>query len=126
MSDSTSPAHTPAPASARAYSPTALPSPLARMLAFGAIIIGGACGMFVGWRFADLQCGGNERVVIVGRAISEPSSQSEDSDSGCKLIIGAGTITGSVIGAGGIAVVSVMTLRAMGEWRKDLEVDVQD
>lgn len=94
------------------------------MLAFGAIIIGGVCGMFVGWQFADLQCGGNERVVIAGKAISEPSSQSEGSDSGCKFIIGAGTVAGSVMGAGGIAVISVMTLRAMGEWRKDLEVDV--
>jgi hypothetical protein len=31
-----------------------------------------------------------------------------------------------VIGAGGVAVVAVLVLRAMAEWRKDLDVDEED
>ncbi len=95
------------------------------MLAFGAILVGGVCGMLVGWRFADLQCGGGERVVIVGRPVPVGTSGSPDDDGGgCGLIIGAGTIGGAVIGAGGVAVVSVMALRAMGEWRTKLATEV--
>ena len=95
------------------------------MLAFGAIMVGGVCGMLVGWRFADLQCGGGERVVIVGRPVLSGTAGSPDDDGGgCGLIIGAGTIGGALIGAGGVAVVSVMALRAMGEWRTRLDTEV--
>jgi hypothetical protein len=74
---------------------SALPSPFARAVAFGAIVIAGLCGALIGWSFVDLQCTG---------ACSTPS--------------GIGAIVGGVTGAVGVAVVAVLTLRAMGEWKR--------
>lgn len=71
---------------------SALPSVFARVLAFGSILVGGIAGGFIGYAFADL--GG-----ISGS------------------LTGAVTFLGAVIGAGGVAVVAVLTLRALGEWR---------
>lgn len=66
----------------------------ARILAFASIIVAGTCGGLIGWAVADLQCHGN-----------------------CATITGVGALVGAVIGAGGVAVVAVLVLRAMGEWR---------
>lgn len=74
---------------------SALPSVRARVLAFIAIVIGGACGVVIGERFAALQC---------TRACSTPE--------------GIGAIVGGVIAATGVGVVAILTLRAMGEWRR--------
>src|SRR5687768_1668170 len=38
---------------------SALPSPLARGIAFAAIVVSGLCGALIGWSFVDLQCEGN-------------------------------------------------------------------
>jgi hypothetical protein len=74
---------------------TALPSPLARAVAFAAIIVAGLCGALIGWSFVDLQCDGN-----------------------CATPGGIGAIVGGLFGAIGVAVVSVLTLRAMAEWKR--------
>ena len=73
---------------------SALPSSGARLLAFGAIVVAGICGGLIGWKVADLQTAGDSAVVpgIVG-------------------------VLGAVFAAGGVAVVAVLVLRAMGEWR---------
>jgi hypothetical protein len=76
------------------YAPTALPSTVARALAFAAILIAGFCGGVIGYAFVDLQCDGN-----------------------CSVLRGLGALTGAVGGAVGVAVVATLTLRAMGEWR---------
>ena len=76
------------------YAPSALPSTGARVLAFVAILIGGLCGGLIGWAFVDLQCTGD-----------------------CGTLAGAVGLFGAVLGAGGVAVVAVLALRAMGEWR---------
>ena len=64
---------------------------------------------------------------MLGRARQYEPPQStaidQDSGSGCQLIIAGGTIAGAAIGASGIAVVSVLVLRAMGEWRKELAIE---
>lgn len=99
---------------ARPYTPTALPSVTARLLAFMAILLGGACGGLIGYSVADLQCGTDEQ-----RTASEPAPDDED----CSAIEGAGALVGAVTGAGGVAVISVLVLRAMAEWRRELEVD---
>lgn len=70
---------------------SALPSVLARALAFGAILVGGAAGGLIGYAFADLGGFGGAAVGLV-------------------------TFLGAVVGAGGVAVVAVLTLRALGEW----------
>jgi hypothetical protein len=75
--------------------PTALPSVGARVLAFAAILLAGAAGAFIGYAFVDLQ--------------------TEGDDTG--LSKGIGLLVGGVLAAGGTAVVAVLTLRAMGEWR---------
>jgi hypothetical protein len=76
------------------YAPSALPPTGARVLAFVAILVGGLCGGLIGWALVDLQCTGD-----------------------CGTQSGLGGLIGAVIGAGGVAVVAVLALRAMGEWR---------
>jgi hypothetical protein len=73
---------------------SALPSPRARALAFGAILLAGACGAVIGWSFVTLQCTGD-----------------------CTTPGGLGAVVGGLVAAGGVAVVAVLTLRAMGEWK---------
>ena len=74
---------------------SALPSPAARALAFAAIIFAGLSGALIGWSFVDLQCEGD-----------------------CTTPGGLGAVVGGVTAAIGVAVVAVLTLRAMGEWRR--------
>ena len=74
---------------------SALPSPAARALAFLAIVVGGLAGGLIGYGFVDLQT---------------------TSDSSVAPAIGA--VVGAVLAAAGVAVVAVLVLRAMGEWRQ--------
>jgi hypothetical protein len=74
---------------------SALPSVRARWLAFGAILFAGAVGALIGSSFVHLTCHGT-----------------------CGTAQGAGAVVGAAFAAGGVAVVSVLVLRAMGEWRK--------
>ena len=76
------------------YSPSALPSTGARVLAFAAILIAGLCGGLIGYAVVDLQCEGD-----------------------CTVASGAAGLAGAVIFAVGVGVVAVLALRAMGEWR---------
>lgn len=80
---------------------SALPSPLARGLAFGAIVLAGLCGALIGWAFVDVQCGGD-----------------------CTTASGIGAIVGGVAAAAGVAVVAVLTLRAMAEWKRVNETEL--
>jgi hypothetical protein len=73
---------------------SALPSVSARAIAFVAILVAGVCGALIGFSYVRLQCTGN-----------------------CATPTGLGAFTGAAIGAGGVAVVAVLTLRAMGEWK---------
>ncbi len=79
---------------ADAYAPTSLPSTGARVLAFVAILVGGLCGGLIGYAITDLQCA-----------------------DGCTGLAGGVGLLGAVVGAVGVGVVSVLALRAMGEWR---------
>jgi hypothetical protein len=74
--------------------PSALPSVRARVLAFLAILVAGACGGLIGYGVVDVQCTGN-----------------------CTTARGWGLLTGAVMGTVGVAVIAVLVLRAMGEWR---------
>ncbi len=75
---------------------SALPSVRSRVAAFAAIIGGGLGGAIIGYAFATLQCP-HHLACVTSRSLS--------------------LWGGSVLGAGGVAVVSVLTLRALGEWR---------
>lgn len=70
---------------------TALPSVVSRVLAFVAVLVGGAAGGLIGYAFGDL---GGFGSVMTGVMI---------------LVFGLGC-------AAGVAVVAVLTLRALGEW----------
>jgi hypothetical protein len=72
----------------------ALPSVATRVLAFAAIVVAGVCGGFIGWAFVDLQCTGD-----------------------CGTPTAIGGLVGAASAAVGVAVVVVLTVRAMGEWR---------
>ncbi len=109
MVDSTSPvgerlplsspdAVSPAPESPRAPIKSALPSTGARLAAFAAIVISGICGGLIGWKVADLSISGDPGIIA-----------------------GLAGLAGAVIGAGGVAVVAILVLRAMGEWRTIVE-----
>ena len=76
------------------YAPSALPSTGARVLAFAAIIVAGLCGGLIGYAVIDLQCEGD-----------------------CTTVSGLGGLFGAVAFAVGVGIVSILALRAMGEWR---------
>lgn len=74
--------------------PSALPSGRARALAVIAVVISGVCGALIGRSFVELQCTGD-----------------------CTTWEGIGLVSGALIASVGVAVVAVLTLRAMDEWQ---------
>jgi len=80
--------------------PSALPSALARVLAFAAIIVAGLCGGLIGFAVADLQCTGD-----------------------CTVPTSLAAVGGAIVAAGGVAVIAVLVLRAMSEWRAQAPLD---
>lgn len=74
---------------------SALPSAVARALAFVSILVGGAAGGLIGYTLVDVQCDGE-----------------------CAVPLGLGISFGSMVSAGGTAIVAVLVLRALGEWRE--------
>ena len=74
---------------------SALPSPAARAAAFVAILLGGVAGGVIGYTLVKLQCSGS-----------------------CDTPKGIGLLIGAVLAAGGMSIVSVLVLRALGEWRQ--------
>lgn len=74
---------------------SALPPVAARIIAFVAILLGGLAGGLIGFALVDLQCEGD-----------------------CGVAKGIGLLVGAVLCAGGMAIVGVLALRAMGEWRE--------
>ena len=81
---------------------SALPSPRARAVAFVAILLGGLVGALIGYLLVDLQCEGN-----------------------CSTPKGLAFLTGAVVAAAGTAVVAVLALRAMGEWKRLREEELR-
>jgi hypothetical protein len=74
---------------------SALPSVRARILAFSSIAVAGGCGGLIGWAFVNLQCQGS-----------------------CDVPKAVGAVSGSLIASVGVAVIAVLGLRAMGEWKR--------
>jgi hypothetical protein len=74
---------------------SAIPSPLARGVAFASILLGGLAGALIGYALVDIQCEGD-----------------------CAVPKGLGLLAGALVAAIGMAIVSVLVLRAMGEWRE--------
>lgn len=82
----------------RAPITSALPPTGARLAAFAAIVVSGICGGLIGWRVAYLSIAGDPGIIP-----------------------GLAGLAGAVIGAGGVGVVAVLVLRAMGEWQTIVE-----
>lgn len=74
---------------------SAIPPVVARVIAFVVILLGGLAGGLIGFALVDLQCDGD-----------------------CTVPKGIGMLAGAVLCAGGMAIVAVLALRAMGEWRE--------
>ena len=74
---------------------SALPSPAARVAAFVSILIGGAAGGLIGYTLVRIQCDGD-----------------------CALPLGIGALVGAIVAAGGMSVVAILVLRAIGEWHE--------
>ena len=72
---------------------SALPSTTARLLAFVSILIAGLAGGLIGYGFVDVQ-GGSSTAAAVG------------------------ALVGAAAAAAGTAVIAVLVLRALGEWRQ--------
>jgi len=66
----------------------------ARLVAVGAVVVAGIAGGLIGFSVVDLQCTGD-----------------------CGTTAALLGVAGAVIAAVGVAVVAVLTLRAMSEWR---------
>ena len=94
----------PAPGPRRA---SALPSVQARVLAFIAILVAGLAGAAIGGSVVNIECHGS-----------------------CTTPVGLGAVVGGATGAGGTGVVATLTLRAMGEWKRisdeELEAELDD
>lgn len=74
---------------------SALPSVGVRAGAFVAILLSGLAGGLIGYSLISLQCDGD-----------------------CGLPKGIGILVGALIAAGGMAIVAVLVMRALGEWRE--------
>lgn len=74
---------------------SAIPPVAARAIAFTVILLGGLAGGLIGYALVDLQCDGD-----------------------CGIAAGLGLLVGALLCAAGMAVVAVLALRAMGEWRE--------
>lgn len=74
---------------------SALPSVGARIGAFAAICLSGLAGALIGYSLIDIQCEGD-----------------------CSTPNGIGLFVGAVLAAGGMAIVAVLVMRALGEWRE--------
>ena len=72
---------------------TAAPPLFARIIAVVAIVLAGLCGGLIGYAVMDLQC-----------------------TDGCTTYAGLVGIGAAILAAGGVAIVAVLTLRAMSEW----------
>jgi len=74
---------------------SALPSVGVRIGAFVAILLSGLAGGLIGYSLISLQCEGD-----------------------CALPKGLGLLVGALVAAGGMAIVAVLVMRAIGEWRE--------
>ena len=74
---------------------SALPSRGARLAAYATVILGGVAGGLIGYALVDVQCSGS-----------------------CETPLGLGAFVGAVVTAGGMSIVAVLVLRALGEWRE--------
>lgn len=74
---------------------SALPAVGVRIAAFAAILLSGLAGALIGYSLIRIQCEGN-----------------------CALPTGIGLFVGAVVAAGGMAIVAVLVMRALGEWRE--------
>ncbi len=74
---------------------TPRPSPLARLLTVASVLVAGACGGLIGWAVADLQCTGD-----------------------CSVQTGIGGLVGALVAALGTALICVLAIQAMAEWRE--------
>lgn len=79
---------------------SAIPSSRARVLAFAAILVGGLCGALIGSSFVRIQC-----------------------EADCTTASGVGGVVGGLVAAVGVAIVAVLVLRAMGEWRRIVDTE---
>jgi len=119
MADVPPPGPASGPRIARAYTPTALPSVTARLLAFLAILLGGLLGGLIGYSITDLQCGNDDNPVEAERLEPDP----DEGEEGCTTWAAGGGLVGAVVFAGGTAILAVLVLRAMSEWRRELELE---
>jgi hypothetical protein len=74
---------------------SALPSVGVRIGAFAAILVSGLAGALIGYSLMALQCDGD-----------------------CGVPKGIGLLVGALVAAGGMAIVAVLVMRAIGEWRE--------
>ena len=74
---------------------SAIPSVRVRVAAFVSICLSGFAGGLIGYSLIEIQCEGD-----------------------CGLATGVGLLVGAVIAAAGMAVVAVLVMRALGEWRE--------
>jgi hypothetical protein len=79
--------------------PPTLPGTGAYVLAFLGVVLAGVFGGIIGWGITDIGCTGN-----------------------CGASTAIGAVVGALVGAGGVAIVAVLVLRAMAEWNRQQQL----
>ncbi|MEL6892620.1 MAG: hypothetical protein AAFP84_13550 [Actinomycetota bacterium] len=74
---------------------SALPPVGVRLGAFAAVCLSGLAGAVIGYSLVSLQCDGD-----------------------CAVPLGIGILVGALIASIGMAIVAVLVMRALGEWRE--------
>lgn len=94
LADSRATAGAGAPVPAAPGPESALPPAAARVIAFVSIVVAGVCGGLIGFALVDIGYAGTSSTPLA-----------------------VGALVGAIVSALGVAVVAVLVLRAMGEWR---------
>ncbi len=85
-------------------------------LAFGLVVAAGVLGGLIGWSLVDATC--SETPPLLRRLLAGAVDGFGAPRRSCVAQQTAGALAGAVAAALGCAVVAVLTLRAMAEWRK--------
>jgi hypothetical protein len=84
------------------------------LLAFSAVVICGALGGLIGYGLIDTSC--QENPSLLERMLESVRGYHPATHS-CAVARAGGSVVGAVLAALGAAVVAVLMLRAMAEWR---------
>jgi ABC-type Fe3+ transport system permease subunit len=85
-------------------------------LAFALVVLSGVLGGLIGYSLVSATC--SETSPLLRRLLSDAGTGVDAPSRSCAVQQIGGSLAGSLIAALGTAIVAVLVLRAMAEWRK--------